>query len=205
MYFWNGESIFLVHSPGCPMLQCVLWWSGGPRGIRSITQIQLYLFPMRLQPVACRQPQWKSWPLTAREQRVSTLTGSAVPSGTEEMTGVCVGAYLFVHAEVCDFKDYREFLDMLLLYVSGHVKWHSVCHTARWEWMTFILVRVLHISAEELFSSVLHEKYLTWCGRTVKRLMFKFTYSELAWICEPQRWCFMSKARLYNIKLCERV
>lgn len=35
---------------------------------------------------------------------MSTLTGSAVPSGAEEMIGVCVGACLFVLAEVCKFK-----------------------------------------------------------------------------------------------------
>lgn len=106
------------------------------------------VFPWGCSPVACRQPQWKSWPLTAREQRVSTLTGSAVPSGTEGMIGVCVCRGVQVWA--C--WDYWKVLDML--YASGHVKWHSVCHIAKWEWLTFILAReclVLHISAEELF------------------------------------------------------
>ncbi len=132
----------------------VCWWSGGPRGIRSITQIQLYRFPMRLQPVACRQPQWKSWPLTAREQRVSTLTGSAVPSGTEGIWCLCgcMSVCVCGGVQVWACWEYWKVLDML--YASGHVKWHSVCHTAKWEWLTFILAReclVLHISAEELF------------------------------------------------------
>lgn len=64
----------------------------------------------------------------------------------------CMSVCVCRGVQVCACWDYWKVVDML--YASGHVKWHSVCHTAKWEWLTFILAReclVLNISAEELF------------------------------------------------------